>query len=77
MLCFHNKNIVSSSENIDFMEFPTEWFFYYRPVPEEENSNVKVGPSLVSPRKGKSSVKVTPFRRKPDELWSGNGFLYL
>uniref|UniRef100_A0A1B6I391 E3 ubiquitin-protein ligase n=1 Tax=Homalodisca liturata TaxID=320908 RepID=A0A1B6I391_9HEMI len=43
---------------------------YYRPVPEDDNCNAKVGSSLVSPRKGKSSIKVTPFRRKPDELWT-------
>lgn len=40
-------------------------------MPEEENANVKVGQSQVSPRKGKSSIKVTPFRRKPDDLWTG------
>uniref|UniRef100_A0A1B6CDK3 E3 ubiquitin-protein ligase n=1 Tax=Clastoptera arizonana TaxID=38151 RepID=A0A1B6CDK3_9HEMI len=43
---------------------------YYRPVPEEESVAVKVGASLVSPRKGKSSNKVIPFRRKQDELWT-------
>lgn len=43
---------------------------YYRPVPDDDASTAKAGASVASPRKGKASSKVTPFRRKHDDLWT-------